>query len=124
MINVTTNTATAFHEAKKLVNELLVLKPEYSPHRDSLITLLQAMYLYIVEKGHDLSDTKALYEIFQGCNLTVLKHKFATLPPESEAVTLFYFYRRDLPDSIVNEDIDALADLLKYYFENSIDIKK
>ena len=124
MINVTNNTAIAFHNAKVFVNAMLLVKPEYKKQRDSMILLLQSMYLYIAEKGHDINDERALYDIFSGCNLTVLKYKFGTLEGKSEAVALFYFYRSGLPDSVVNEDIDALADLLKYYFENNIDIKR
>ena len=63
-------------------------------------------------------------EIFNGCNLTVLKYKFGTLPSDSESAAIFFFFRSGLPDSTVNEEIDALANLLKYYFDNSIDAKR
>ena len=120
MIINSVNKARSFHNSIILTNVLLSDKPEYRDKKDSIILLLQAMFLYIAEKGYDIKDNRAVYDIFTGSNLTVLKYKFGSLDKNSEAADAFYAYREKLPDSTVNEDIAALDELLRYYYENDI----
>lgn len=107
----------AFKIAKKVIYSMAEKNSKYEKNKDLIFELLVTCLLYVNEKGYDLDDVKAVYDIFKDTNLTVLKHKFGSMPKMSEAAESFFGFRSRIPDAELNETIQRLTHLLKEYIE-------